>query len=499
MPAFRQDRRPLLGGDRQTYDGVKIYRVRLQDTLLPGGNAPAHLQYWNGTQEVDGATVQTIQVYDPHFQVLGFKGELLDVWHVSDMIVNPPDGGAPTFNRFEPVHQHGLMRLGQYKGSPGLPQYWAPGTAQSVEIWGGNLGGETDQHVSVLASNTFPVPVAPNAFLWIESNGMTLDHNGANFYVVAPLTFGVLALYSGGGYWFPGSSASVRIWGGTPGAETDQALPVYAFNGFDIVGPNTFVWLDHNGYAWYVVQRVEPCCWWQMCGSGWRLIRGLPANCASPPNFSGSGGPPLLYDGQVVVICPKCFGTTSTSTSVSSTSTSTSTPTGSTPSSKPWGGGPEIGADCGTCTSGTTPYNLFAEMPAFGSGTNAACCNAILSGNAFELTQLISNACVWRYVVAFAGDSTPCDLTPLAGNFQIQGEFGTSGGDVVFNVFIEAGGANLVWSSAPLFAIDAGPVDCLAILKSLTLSFNAAASGASLFCTDPTGGWDFDDIFISVV
>lgn len=49
-----------------------------------------------------------------------------------------------------------------------------------------------------------------------------------------------------------GASGTVSIWTGTPGSETDSGVNVTAFNKFANIASDKWVWIDHNGFGWYL-------------------------------------------------------------------------------------------------------------------------------------------------------------------------------------------------------------------------------------------------------
>lgn len=49
-----------------------------------------------------------------------------------------------------------------------------------------------------------------------------------------------------------GASGTISIYTGTPGSESDSGVNVTAYNRFGAVAITKYVWVDHNGFGWYL-------------------------------------------------------------------------------------------------------------------------------------------------------------------------------------------------------------------------------------------------------
>lgn len=55
------------------------------------------------------------------------------------------------------------------------------------------------------------------------------------------------------------ASGTVSVYSGTPGSETDTGVNITAWNRWGDLDANTYVWCDHNGFGWYIIQADVTC------------------------------------------------------------------------------------------------------------------------------------------------------------------------------------------------------------------------------------------------
>lgn len=139
---------------------------------------------------------------------------------------------------------------------------WNINTSQSVQVWNGLPGSETNTGLTITAYNKFQQSIQDGTFVWVGTNGWfpgTLGTTDVNWYAIGSGSgTGLLGKISPGVSWAMGTSQSVEIWGGTPGSETDQGYSVTAWNwlypnfkSYDMNYP--WVWIANNGSGWYLV------------------------------------------------------------------------------------------------------------------------------------------------------------------------------------------------------------------------------------------------------
>lgn len=127
-------RRPLLGSEIQTTDGPQLWRVELYGDLLPGQSADCHPVFFDGTN-YKADTGVTYRLYDSLGQACAFgtqgrssltQGERLWALKLADMV---GAGATPDPNRYEVVHEFGLLRRAKLTGS------LSKGSSASAELY----------------------------------------------------------------------------------------------------------------------------------------------------------------------------------------------------------------------------------------------------------------------------------------------------------------------------------------------------------------------------
>lgn len=115
---------------------------------------------------------------------------------------------------------------------------WAKGSSATLQIWAGQPGSETDTGVTLTAYNRV---AAFKAGVFV-----TVQLNRHGYYYVVGAGGGSVRLAKTSSDWAKGSSMSLAVYGGTPGAETATGETVTAFNNFGKVLSGKWVMIGEN-------------------------------------------------------------------------------------------------------------------------------------------------------------------------------------------------------------------------------------------------------------
>lgn len=125
----------------------------------------------------------------------------------------------------------------------------AEGASVTVSVWGGTAGSETDTTANVTAWNRLSAIASGSWVLLLRVHSTwqiatVIPASGGIQSVLLCKADAAIAR---------GASGTFSIWTGTPGSETDSTVNVTAYNRFEIILSGAWCLVANNGHGWYVV------------------------------------------------------------------------------------------------------------------------------------------------------------------------------------------------------------------------------------------------------
>ena len=115
---------------------------------------------------------------------------------------------------------------------------WAKGSSATLQIWAGAPGSETNTGVTLTAYNRVAA--------FKSGDFVTVQMNRHGYYYVVGAGGGSVRLAKTSSDWAKGSSMSLAVYGGTPGAETATGETVTAYNNFGKVLSGKWVMIGES-------------------------------------------------------------------------------------------------------------------------------------------------------------------------------------------------------------------------------------------------------------